>query len=201
MIPCPQNPDTATFPETVHALLLRKGIHRPGIDGQDQPLCATLLHPAVIRHIAESFSTTHEWLTDPLTRCPHIKNYASTDPDDAAFGAIHGPYNNKWTGTGLFAPIPTTTDTYQALKWALMSAQEEQPLLNIGIVPVFGTLDGVSKLLEQSNVHTLCIIDKKIAGDPTIRRVAQRAHQHPDLHTQHAHHYDLQHSGPKNILQ
>ena len=90
-----------TFSEAIHSLLLRKDIHRPEKISKDPPTCTALLHPNTIQQLATAFNIQHEWLADPLTHCPYIQNYTSTDPDDIAFGASTDPYHFKWTGSGL----------------------------------------------------------------------------------------------------
>ena len=156
----PPPPDPAplmpSYPDAIHALLLRKGCHRPGKQDSTKslPSCSHL-PSSLLKQLALAFNITHEWLTNPLTHCPHIQHYASADPDDSIFGALPDPYSHRWTGSGLFAPASTPTETYRALKWAVMSTSEPLPVLNIGILPQLGTTDGITKLLSLPTVHSL----------------------------------------------
>ena len=116
---CP--PDTAvrkvaSLPDTIHALLVNKGVHRQ--QGQNR-----MLHPIGrlddnIQHALRlCFSTTTEWITDPLSRIPELEYFASFDTHDTGFGAMFDAYNHTWQGSGQVKP--TTLDltaTLRALK-------------------------------------------------------------------------------------
>jgi len=165
-LPLQHSPNTITntrpsLSEAIHSLILRKDIHRPHKTTKTPLPNIALLHQHTIRQLATTFNIQNEWLTDPLTHCPYIQQYTSTDPDDITFGASIRPYSLKWTGSGLFVPTPTPGDTYKALKWAILSTKETEPVLNIGIIPIFDAPDGTTNLLKHHSVHKLCTLPKE----------------------------------------
>jgi hypothetical protein len=71
----------------VHALLVGKGIHRQkGKDRMLRPI--GILGDSIQYFLRTCFSTTNEWITDPLSRNPELEQFASSDPLDTMFGAL-----------------------------------------------------------------------------------------------------------------
>jgi hypothetical protein len=63
-----------------------------------------------------------------------IPKYATDTAADAPFGALHGAYAHKWTGSGCFHPPHGKADAKKALRWAVSSTYERAPTFNIGVL-------------------------------------------------------------------
>ena len=155
-----QNERMNCLPDAIYAVMTGKGLHRPRNKRQMMMQPIATLGSAVQHHLRLTFSTTIEWMSDPLSRNPEMENYASFDRTDSTFGALTDPYSYKWLGSGQFITSNTTAESYRALKWALMSATDTSPVLNVGVIQYSEGPTGISRLLKNKHVHVLCTIKK-----------------------------------------
>ena len=105
--------------------------------------------------LQEALQLEYEWFASPLDRCFDIPQSASAHPEDARFGALVNAYSHKWTGSGLFHPPHGSEEARRALRWAVMSSCEPQPVLNFGVL-VHKNRNDLRGLHDHSHVHVLC---------------------------------------------
>ena len=82
-----------------------------------------------------TFRVQVEWITCPFNRCAQIPHYGSSRAADAAFGSVGDAYAYKWTGPGLVNPGLGPVQATKAVRWAIASWYEPEPVLNLIVVP------------------------------------------------------------------
>ncbi len=113
------------------------------------------LPPGMASQLQQALQLECEWFASPLDRCFDIPQFASAHPEDARFGALVDAYSHKWSGSGLFHPSHGSDEARRALRWAIMSACEQQPALDFGVL-VHRNRNDLRGLQEHSHVHIMC---------------------------------------------
>ena len=81
------------------------------------------------------FAFKFEWFASALNRHDYIPTYASINAGDGEFSSLQDAYTYKWLDSGFANPGLTQIRAMAALRWAITTCYEPDPVLNLLIVP------------------------------------------------------------------
>ena len=89
---------------------------------------------------------------------PAIPDYASQHNCDDLFSSMCNAYAFKWTGLGFVNPGLQHATTLKAVRWAIASCYDPDPVLNLFIIPAPAQTSALQRLLQHPCVHVLVTI-------------------------------------------
>ena len=85
--------------------------------------------------LQSTFAFQKEWFASALDQHPAIPNYASQHNCDELFSSMGNAYAFKWTGLGFVNPGLQHATTLKAVRWAIASCYDPDPVLNLCVIP------------------------------------------------------------------
>ena len=157
-----------TFEQEVYRLLLRykQGACIVGTKKRVDMKNHWTTPPPLMQIMQQHLGITKERFASPLNFNMHMEQYWSCHPRDQLFGASHDAFSCKWTGISECNPEYEHSDMYQAVAWAVMSAQAtEAPVLTLCILPAWDESSDTAycRWLRQAkhNCHQLLRIPRR----------------------------------------
>ena len=152
--------EQATFSDAVRGLL-----HKPLKDRRtmtQSALFKTYLTPPdlLIQGLMDIFQTQTEWFASPLDRHSCLPHYASAVGADRMFLSIGCAYTCQWLGSGWINPGLHSVDSLKALKWAIASCYEAQPVFNLLLLSHTARLSGLHHWLQHPCVQKIVSIPR-----------------------------------------